>query len=196
MSHNERLQAVTGESTATIVNRILRVWQAARPADVEAGARWYAAGSAFIDELGAATGYSREHVAAVAAHLSPRTTWQRNLQGARDLLTGTVPTYCIAANVQRAQRALQAAEPLKTINGPKTRRFALNLLGEDDAVTVDVWAARIALGDREDAEALLSRVGVYDALEHAYRLAARRVGVSPSAMQATTWVVARNGRAD
>jgi hypothetical protein len=36
---------------------------------------------------------------------------------------------------------------------------------------------------------------VYPAIEHAYRVAAERVGVDPTTMQATTWVVARNGRA-
>jgi hypothetical protein len=62
-------------------------------------------------------------------------------------------------------------------------------------VTVDVWAVRVALGTRPDAEQCLTRVGVYDALEHCYRLAAQRAGVDPTTMQATTWIVARNGRA-
>ncbi len=48
--------------------------------------------------------------------------------------------------------------------------------GGTDAVTIDVWAAR---------------VGVYDAIADAYRAAAQRAGVTPSVMQATTWTVAR-----
>ena len=45
-----------------------------------------------------------------------------------------------------------------------------------------------------DPEKALSRVGVYDAIEHSYRLAAARLGVDPVTVQATTWIVARNGR--
>jgi hypothetical protein len=62
-------------------------------------------------------------------------------------------------------------------------------------VTVDVWAARVAFGPRDDAEQVLSRVGVYDAVERAYQIAAQRLGVDPVTVQATTWIVARGGRA-
>jgi hypothetical protein len=105
---------------------------------------------------------------------------------------------CTGANVYRAARALESADPLSTF-GPKahkTRRFARNLLGDRRSVTVDVWAARTALGDTvEDPERALRLVGVYAAVEHAYQLAARRRGVDPTTMQATCWVVERGGRA-
>jgi hypothetical protein len=55
---------------------------------------------------------------------------------------------------------------------------------------------RVALGTRDDAETILGRAGVYAAIEHCYRLAARRACVDAVTMQATTWIVARNGRAD
>jgi hypothetical protein len=60
---------------------------------------------------------------------------------------------------------------------------------------VDVWAARVAFGGRLDAAVILYRRGMYDAVERAYRLAAAQAGVPPATMQATTWVVARRGRA-
>jgi hypothetical protein len=194
LSANERLGTI-GESTRSVARRIVDTWERATPADCEAGARWYGDGEALIDELAAVSGRSREAVAAVVAHLSPRTTWQRNCEGARALLaTGEAPG-CIGANVDRAKRALLADDPMSTLNGPKTARFARNLLGDREAVTVDVWAVRVALGSRDDAEQLLARVGIYGAIEHGYRVAARRVGVDPTTMQATTWIVARNGRA-
>jgi hypothetical protein len=195
MSHNERLASI-GESTRSVSSRIYATWSQATAADIERGARWYGSGEALVDELGALHGLSREAVAAVIAHLSPRTTWLRNTTGARSLLaTGEAPG-CLSANVSRALTALESDTPLATLNGPKTARFALNLLGDRTAVTVDVWAVRVALGGREDAEQALSRVGVYGAIEYAYQLAARRAGVDPTTMQATTWIVARNGRAD
>lgn len=195
MSHNDRLRTI-GESTRSVSDRIYATWERATPSDIERGARWYGSGEALIDELAALHGLSREHVAAVVAHLSPRTTWLRNTTGARSLLaTGEAPG-CLGANVARAVTALESADPLATLNGPKTARFALNLLGDRTAVTVDVWAVRVALGGRDDAEQILSRVGMYGAIEYAYQLAARRAGVDPTTMQATTWIVARNGRAD
>ena len=195
LTHNDTLRRVAGTSTRAMVDRIVRTYDRATPEQRADGAAWYADGESIIDDLSARTGYSREHVAAVVSHLSPRTTWSRNVYGATMLVTtGTAPT-CIGSNVDRARRALESDAPLDTFGGPKTRRFARNLLGDRTQVTVDVWAARVAFGDTVDnPESVLSRAGVYDAVEHAYRLAARRLGVDPVSVQATTWIVIRNGR--
>lgn len=197
LSPNQVLAKRAGTSTRACVDRIVATFKRATAADIEAGATWYGDGETFIRDLAAQTGRDVETVAAVVAHLSPRTTWQRNLYGATMLLTtGTAPT-CIASNVDRARRALDSDTPRDTFGkgAPKTRRFMANLLGERDVVTVDVWAARVAFGPRDDAEQVLSRVGVYDAVERAYQIAAQRLGVDPVTVQATTWIVARGGRA-
>jgi hypothetical protein len=194
ISHDERLRTV-GTNTRGCVDRIVATYGRASEHDRESGARWYAEGELFIDSLAAQADHTREAVAAVVAHLSPRTTWQRNMLGAQSLiLTGEAPG-CLGANVERARRALASDQPLGTLNGPKVRRFAANLLGCRESVTVDVWAARVAFSLRDDAELILSRVGIYEAVEHTYRVAARRLGVDPVTTQATTWIVARNGRA-
>jgi hypothetical protein len=192
-----------GTTTAACVKRIVDTFNRATPADIESGAAWYGDGEIFVRSLAAETGHDVDTVAAVVAHLSPRTTWQRNLYGATMLLTtGTAPT-CIGDNVKRAERAIAAAAAGVDVRStfgagaPKTRRFMANLLGQRDVVTVDVWAARVALGARDaDPEKTLGRVGVYDALERAYVLAAARLGVDPVTVQATTWIVARGGRAN
>lgn len=183
------------------VRRILRVWERATDTDHESGARWYRDDSAAVlGALVAAGAPSVDAAAAVVAHLSPRTTWKRNVLGAMALVTGgrsaAAAIGCMSANLDRAEKALASADPIGTLNGPKTRRFALNLMGDCEAVTVDVWAARVAMGACViDPEKVLGRTGVYDAIEMAYREAARQVGVDPTTMQATTWIVARNGRA-
>lgn len=196
MSHNVALQKL-GTSTRATVDRIVATYAKATADDIVNGAAWYGDGESIIASLSDQTGLSREHVAAVVSHLSPRTTWSRNVYGATMLVTtGTAPT-CIGSNVDRARKALASATPLDTFGkgAPKTRRFARNLLGDRSVVTVDVWAARVAFGDRvANPEQALSRAGVYDAVEHAYILAGRRLGVDPVAVQATTWIVARNGR--
>lgn len=195
MSHNSILTKRAGVTLETVVRRILRTFDVATPSDVEAGARWYDEAGELAATLGATSGVGRLKAAAVISHLSPRTPWSRNIAGAVALLTyGDVDGMgCIGTNVDRARAALTMdVDDLElSFGGPKTRRFFLNIAGDREAVTVDVWAARVAGVD----EMTLSRVGVYDALEHAYRLAARRRGVDPATMQATTWIVVRNGRA-
>lgn len=195
MSHTDTLRRATGTTVRACADRIVSTYHRATAEDREAGREWYGDGERIIADLAARSGHSPEHVAAVVSHLSPRTTWSRNVYGATMLVTtGTAPT-CIGTNVDRARRALESDAPLDTFGGPKTRRFARNLLGDRTVVTVDVWAARVAFGDRVvDPERVLSRAGVYDAIEHAYVVAAARLGVDPVTVQATTWIVARNGR--
>lgn len=193
-THDERLIAA-GHSVHEVVQRICATFEQATPSQIEAGANWYDEASALVDQLSQLSGYSRETCAAVIAHLSPRTTWSRNVTGATLLLTQDVAPHCMGANVDRARKAMESEHPLGTINGPKTRAFAANILGDTEAVTVDVWAARVAFGFGVDAESLLAKVGVYEAVAHCYRVAAAQHGVSPRTEQATDWIVARNGRA-
>lgn len=185
------------------ITRILGYWNRATAADAVAGASWYGEDSgAVLRELVAAGAPSLAHAAAGVSHLSPRTSWKRNVGGARLLFTegpeAAAAMGCMAANVARAAASMVSDEPLDTF-GPdahKTRAFARNLLGDRDAVTVDVWAARVAMGlGGRDAEKILKRAGVYAAIAAAYREAAKRAGTDATTMQATTWIVARNGRA-
>lgn len=191
MSHDETMRKVFGITLETVVRRILATWDRASKSDVESGARWYDEAGDLATRLAAEHGHDVETVAGVIAALSPRTPWSRNVAGAVALLADPTdpPTYLISRNVATAQAILTGEIDGPT--GPKTSAFARNIAGDRETVTVDVWACRVASLD-EDA---LSRKGAYDAVAHAYRLAARRRGVDPATMQATTWVVARNGRA-
>lgn len=185
-----------GTSTRATVDRIMSYWNRADERTCAAGRSWYAVASAHVDTMSESSGVTREHAAAVIAHLSPRTTWARNIAGAYALVETRTAPGCMSANVQRAICALDSDAPLATIHGPKTRSFAKNILGDEQAVTVDMWATLIALGAHDDNEKALGHAGMYDAIAHCYRLAAKRAGVTPAVMQATTWIVARNGRAN
>jgi hypothetical protein len=127
------------------------------------------------------------------AHLSPRCARSANDRALFALMHGERAPGIMAANYERARSALTAPDPWSTF-GPrahKTRNFARNLLGNPDAVTVDAWTLRVVGED----ERTLRRNGVYDAIAAAYRSEARRAGMAPSALQAITWIGARNGRA-
>lgn len=189
MSHDQNLRKAGLPTVETLTKRILAVFDRATATDIESGARWYDEAGDLASSLAAQHSTTVEHTAAVISALSPRTPWSRNVAGAVALYeTGQAPG-CIGRNVETAERAM--VEGYGAINGPKTSRFARNIAGDRESVTVDVWAARVARID----ENLLTRKGVYDAVEAAYQRAARRVGLDPATMQATTWIVARNGRA-
>lgn len=189
-SPNASLRRV-GTSTRACVDRIVATYALATEQDRHDGAAWYADAESVATDLAYAGDVTLPHAAAVIAHLSPRTSWTRNVSGAWSLITQGYAIGCLGSNVARARVALKSSDPLGTINGPKTRAFAANILGDRDAVTIDVWAARTALGRFDGVEHTLGRVGVYDALAHAYRLAAARLGTDPTTVQATCWIVER-----
>lgn len=195
MSHTTTTRAVFDVTLETVVRRILAVFDRATPAQVEAGSAWYPKAGTIAATLVGEYVETEEQGAALLAALSPRTDWARNVAGAVAMSVGSDPKGCIGTNVERAQRVLNSpSDPigaLDTGTAPKVVAFAQNIAGDEEAVTVDVWACRVANLD----ENRLTRKGAYDAVAHAYRLAAGRRGVAPSTMQATTWILARNGRA-
>jgi hypothetical protein len=192
-----------GVSRRQVVKNILYTWEQATERNREDGARWYLINQQACEEMANGTGVSLETAAAVVAHLSPRMHWSRNLIAAHQMLHDTPVTGGVMGrSIEGARRAIVAyqngEDPFATLTGPKVSNFAQNLIGNTDAVTVDVWAARVALPDFERAELdrAMGLAGIYAALSECYRTAADKVGVSPSTMQATTWIVARNGRAN
>lgn len=206
-THDKAL-AKAGTTFDDTVSRILETWNRATDSDIESGSRWYLLNGQAIVDMAYGFDVSVDTAAAVVAHLSPRLQWARNIVLAANVLGNGSTKGIMKQSLKNAQRALDSDAPLTTLRGNKVRNFAANLLGDAEAVTVDVWAARVAFGlgkgfkstvgesETVKPETLLARKGVYDAIADAYREAAHRVGVEPSTMQATTWIVARNGRAD
>lgn len=189
-------------------------------------------------EMAATSGRSIEHAAAVIAHLSPNMVWERNVIAARMAASGAsyeetlaalrdyyytvelpqaraegrrIPPYgLIRNNWDNAVAALNSDNPLDTFGADahKTQSFARNIAGDQDAVTLDIWAVRI-LGYNPDltlaappgnpalAPSASRKAQVYEALSEAYRLAADElfaegIEVAPAQLQAVTWVQLRN----
>lgn len=189
MSHAKVLRTKAGTTPAKVRARILATWEKATETQIESGAQWYLRAQQTADDMAAAYGCTSETVAAVIAHLSPRTPWSRNITGTAVVLSGNTMPGLLGMNLRNAQRAMASNDAIGTLNGSKVRSFAANILGDHDAVTVDVWAARVALGAEMDYAKILNRAGVYEAIAECYRQIARQVGVSAATMQATTWLV-------
>jgi hypothetical protein len=186
-SHTEAL-ARQGLTMNQVRNNIRAYLNHASPEDINAGIGWYEDAMSLGEWMAKTCHVSLDHAAVAIAHLSPRTRWSENVRLAKDLAETGDAFGTIRGHVTRAKAALAADDPWSTFGkAPKTRSFAANIRGDLSAVTVDVWASRIA----GVSEQQLGRVGVYEAIAHAYRLEARRAGILPAQLQAITWIVIR-----
>lgn len=188
-THNEILLK-HGFTTRQITDRLVKVYSLATEAQRINGRNWYANAEGHVNALAPLAG-SREHAASVISHLSPRNRWDNNLKAAHSLIKTGEAKRVFKRNRDMAKAALKSNDPLATINGPKCAAFAQNMLGNSEPVTLDVWMAQSMFQDKDKAK-LLSNKKFYAACERAARLAAARVGESPSSFQAICWLVEKS----
>lgn len=144
---------------------------------------WYPLAGAGITRLARHLHQPPARVAEVLAVFSPRLSVSRALRlGALYLHTGDTGPVIRSTRV-----ALQVYEDTGIIRGPKTRSFAQALLGDQDAVVLDVWVAR-ALGIRQ-AHLTGAR---YWTVAAALRSAASAHNMPPREAQALLWAWAYN----
>jgi hypothetical protein len=187
--------AKAGLAPETVVKRIIRHFNRATPEQIIDGMIWYGTAHNIVYVLSEVSQYTVDQVAAAMAQLSPRLRWHQNVEAIEALvMTGEVPRYVMGAPGRRAAKALDAAEPFDTFGkaAKKTASFARNITGDELAVTVDVWIAR-AVGVTESQ---LKMAGVYEAIAHCFRVAAKRIGkITPAQLQAVVWIVVRGSAA-
>lgn len=180
-------------TSALPARNILRHYRAATEEAIDAGTHWYEAALAICQEAAEEYDLDLERAVCALAHLSSRLPWTKNVEAFSLLVGGQPhPAWVLTRSWRRASAALAAADPWSTFGrrASKTRSFAQAILGDENAVTVDIWAARVAGVDPE----VLRRPREYAAVAAAYRRAAKRVGLSPRQLQAITWCAIR-GRA-
>lgn len=177
------------------VARIDEWLELATPEDLASGLGWYdrareeATSLAYLPGCG-----SVKRAAGVIAALSPRCQWGANVNGAHAMIRAAVTSAPepivagIATNRARAWRIANGEDPDAVLSGPKVRAFFANIMGDVDAVTVDVWATRAATG-RTDRDGLKRRR--YRLIAESYRRAGARRGLHPRDAQAAVWTVYR-----
>lgn len=147
---------------------------------------WYRVQGGALSARAVAHGLPVSTVAAVAAALSPRRRWSKNLQDLDYVLGGGGPdgfTYT-RANYWRAVDALLG---YGVGDGPKVNAFLANLLGDEDQVTIDSWMLQ-CVGWPEGRTFTGAQ---YVILADQIRDLAGRMGVAPAQLQALTWCAAR-----
>ena len=163
---------------------------------IDAGKTWYPKAGEWLDWLIKDSGFTgtRERAAALAAAFSENTGWSQNMLKAENFFRGFKITEG-SPGLNTARRVAAATgDPIEALHTNdihwKTINFAKAILGDPNAVAIDRWAARIAMGteDSQAAKLITSRRGAYDKFAEAYRDAAKQLGLKPSELQAITWV--------
>lgn len=170
-------------------DRLLAIFATAGSDALEAGGLWYPTAEDVVRSLAHEHGVSTPRVAGIVAVLSPQQRWRYNIRSARAILQGepwAVGGY--HANRDKAQRLMDGEPVLDVVGGSKVTSFWANLYGSREAVTVDVWAQRAALGHNHPHQPKGAR---YRRLVKAYRAAAGMAGLPPREFQAIIWLATR-----
>lgn len=165
---------------------ILRTYRSAPEWAVASGEAWYAEARRWCERWNCGVSTA----AGIVAALSPRASWASNLAMAEYAISGK--PRGLSRAVSQCQRILAGEDPLDVLTGPKIRAFYRAILGDPNAVVIDRWATRIALGkglSERKVKILLKSKERRDNLVQSYINAARKTGIhSPAQVQAITWV--------
>ena len=190
----------------TMTDRIVARCERASADQWAAGMSWYAAFGGVADALAGRHGVTTREAIGVLAVVSPRVSVGTSVAVADEILRhwsdGSAERArwtvgrALPENVGRAVDYLQGdTAPLDLdVDGQsearKVRSFARNIDGCPDSVTVDTWACKAAGVDTDRVDQ--PRGGAYIAVAHAYRLAAKRLGITPRECQAVAWCAERS----
>jgi hypothetical protein len=187
------------------------------------GADWYPSTNRLVNALADAANLDPAVVAGMVAVLSPRSAWHTNVKNTAAVLVEAghltldravailyahgygrdpvIDTLGIGNGPRGLGASIAKARTLAdggSVNyGQKTLSFLHNILdpAHSDDVTVDAWAAGVALGRRlTTAEMSGLTVKQYARMVEQYRIVAAELGIVPSELQAITWCELR-GRA-
>lgn len=141
--------------------------------------------------------------AGVIAALSPRSPWNNNKRKAaqfydrpRTAVKGQPNGIGLSMSVNKAHAIITGTDALDVLTSPKVRAFFLTIVDPhgNHAPVIDRHAFDIAVGEitNDDTRKQLDRKGEYDAFALCYIQAGDAAGISPSQMQAITWMQWRN----
>lgn len=146
-----------------------------------AGVEWYANAREQIAAYSARVGVEPAYTAGVMAVTSPRLHVRRNVRVTRAYIEDGVTEGLMFS----VRRALEHFEETGQIRGPKTGAFARALMGDPDAVVVDVWMLRAFKRDTRATPA------VYRSVSRGIQAVARLADMTPADAQAAIWVAVR-----
>lgn len=190
---------------------ILAVYDRRSHAEQVEGANWYQMARDAAWDLARSRSLSHAgpaemaRAAGVLAALAPQKAWGAALRLARHAYERGDVTGNVSAQTRKAQAILDGASPWDVLTTPKERAFAASIVLAGTRarmvagilpVTIDRHSIDVAEGkvhtDRDRPR--VTRQAAYDRYVSAYVAAATEAGVSPSVVQATTWLTWRNAK--
>lgn len=167
---------------------LLEHYGAADADTVRRGRQWYAAARRECRRMAREHGRPLSQVAAVLAITSPDAQLATNLRWTEEILRGerTAGRYP-TDQAPKVAAALSSRRPGQHVTGPKVSAFYRAIMGDEDVLVVDRWAAFAAGSTKDYAPKAAAR----RAIEAAYRQAATIVGESVRDFQAIVWIVCR-----
>lgn len=177
---------------AKYVANIVAAYKSATPDQLARGHAWYPVAHNLAEIIGDG---DISVGAGVIAALSQNKRWEENVRLAHDARNGDIHGHVTQA-LNKVRAILEGTDPMKVLPmDAKTGHFYRNILDptDPDPVTIDRHAYRVAVAsyDVHDNDFGLSNRTRYATLALAYRLAARKLGELPSAVQAVTWLWVR-----
>lgn len=172
------------------VTNIIAAYRAATPDQLNRGRQWYHTANELAHMM--SEGNTRAGAGVIAA-LSPQKAWYLNVALAENAFaTGEVRGQVRDA-CGKAERIMLGEDPLNVLpEDSKTWNFYRCIAdpSDPDPVCVDRHSFDVAVGETlGSADRGLSNKRRYATIAHAYREAARRIGIIPSVLQAVTWCV-------
>lgn len=198
-------------------------WDRADAGCRDQGRDWYPSTNRLVQALAITADVDPSVVAGIMAVLSPRSAWGTNVMNtaatlveaghltadqAVDILDahGYSPRDGVwrmdgprglGRSVAKAMAIAESENPAAHVTGQKVLSFYGNIAdpAHSDDVTIDAWAAGVAIGRRlSNAEMSGLTAKQYARIAEQYRIVAAELGMVPSELQATCWCEIR-GRA-
>lgn len=178
------------------------VMENASEAELLNAANWYHEAHAFCASCAQAFGLETWQVAGIVAAISPQIAWGKNKEQAIEIVARLQNSKPLAglmaypANLAKAKRIFQGEAPLDVLGGNKVRSFYLNIMLNEDAVTIDRHAIAIALYGLDTGKSgpLTTTDKAYRLVAQAYKDVAVNYGLAPFVVQSVTWTYkAANG---
>ena len=146
------------------------------------GRFWYGTAQREVRTGAERLGVTAERFAAILAATSPRVQVRRNITIAVMYCKfGTLP-----GSMATTRAAVAHYESTGIIRGPKTGPFARAILGDEDAIVLDVWMAKAFGIDQKRFGAKYVRTHC----EGVIRQVAQHLGWTPAQVQAAVWTAA------
>jgi hypothetical protein len=175
-----------------LTRRATAEYRRATPVIVERGRAWYREANAIALNHVVEYGVTLEQASGILAAFSPRMAWGQNVMMAERLLSrnGTLDGGCLKRSIEQASRIYFGEDPLRVMQGPKTRAFyqAVLTAGQSETAVIDVHAWSMLIGRRAEKAPNLTQ---YRAADTCIRRAADIVGEGTHELQAVTWLAWR-----